>query len=134
MEVFKYEYFLLLSWFDKVNVDDKKHKSIVVQIGRYESLIINGWINIHMISRGNPCFHLVDTMRELKKFTSKKIEVTIGQNVFTSKKTECHKCLKKLAKIKNEITIISFCAAEGTPQILLLAAPVWLSTNGFQIS
>ena len=96
----------------------------MVQIGRYEALIINGWINIHMISRGNPCFHLADTMRELKKFTSKKIEVTIGQNVFESKKTECHGCLKKLAKIKNEITIISFCAAEGTPQILLLAAPV----------
>ena len=95
----------------------------MVQIGRYEALIINGWINIHMIFRGNCCFHLADTMHKLKRVTSKKIEVTIRQNVFESKKTECHGCLKKLAKIKNEITIISFCADEGTPQNLLLATP-----------
>ena len=92
MEVFKYEYFLLLSWFDKVNVNDKKHKSIVVQIGRYKYLTFNGWMNIHMIFRANPCFHLADSMCKLQKFTSNEIEVMIGQNVFRSKKTECHQC------------------------------------------
>ena len=76
-----------------------------------------------MISRGNPCFHLADTMRELKKFTSKKIEVTIGQNVFESKKIECHGCLKKPASIQNGIMIIDFSAAEGSRKTLLLANP-----------
>ena len=95
----------------------------MVQIGRYEALIINGWINIHMISRGNPCFHLADTLRELQKFTSKKIEVTIRQNVFESKKTECHGCFKKPASIQNGITIISFCTDGGSRKTLLLANP-----------
>ena len=95
----------------------------MVQIGRYEALIINGWMNIHMISRDNPCFHLADKMRELKKFTSKKIEVAIRQNVFESKKTECHEFLKKPAKIKNEITLISFSASVGRRQTFLLTNP-----------
>ena len=95
----------------------------MVQIGRYEALIINGWINIHMIFRGNCCFHLADTMHKLKRVTSKKIEVTIRQNVFESKKTECHGCLKKPAKIKNGIIIISFSAAEGSRKTFLLATP-----------
>ena len=106
----------------------------MVQIGRYKGLIIYGWMNIHMIFRGNRCFHLADSMCKLQKFTGKKIEVTVRQNVFESKKTECHGCLKKPAKIQNGITIISFSASVGTRQTLLLATPVWLSTNGFQIS
>ena len=76
-----------------------------------------------MISRGNPCFHLADTMHKLKRVTSKKIEVTIRQNLFESKKTECHEFLKKPAKIKNGIIIISFSAAEGSRKTLLLANP-----------
>ena len=86
-----------------------------MQIGRYESLIINGWMNIHMIFRGNPCFHLADTMCELQKFTGKKIEVTIRQNVFESKKTECHGCLKKPEKNKERNNNYKFLCCHRKP-------------------
>ena len=55
-----------------------------------KGLIINGWIimsnHVHLIARSQEGFHLADTMRDLKKFTSKKIEEAIRQNTFESRK------------------------------------------------
>ncbi len=51
---------------------------------------INGWVimsnHVHLIARSKPQFQLADTMRDLKKFTSKKIEEAIRQNAFESRK------------------------------------------------
>ena len=53
-------------------------------------MIINGWIimsnNVHLIAGSKPDYQLADTMRDLKKFTSKKIEEAIRQNAFESRK------------------------------------------------
>ena len=63
----------------------------------------------------------------------KKIEVTIRQNVFESKKTECHGCLKKPAKIQNEITLISFSTSVGSRQTFLLTnLPSRFQPTGFR--
>ena len=53
-------------------------------------MIINGWVitsnHLHLIARSREGFQLADTMRDLKKFTSKKIEEAIRQNTFESRK------------------------------------------------
>ena len=55
-----------------------------------KGLIINGWVimsnHVHLIARSQEGFQLADTMRDLKKFTSKKIEEAIRQNTFESRK------------------------------------------------
>ncbi|HEX8460878.1 MAG TPA: transposase [Segetibacter sp.] len=55
-----------------------------------KGLIINGWIimsnHVHLIARSKPDFQLADTMRDLKKFTSKKIEEAIRQNAYESRR------------------------------------------------
>ena len=41
---------------------------------------------VHLIARSQEGFQLADSMRDLKKFTSKKIEEAIRQNTFESRK------------------------------------------------
>jgi REP element-mobilizing transposase RayT len=63
-----------------------------------KGLIVNGWIimsnHVHLIARSAPYHQLADTMRDLKKFTSKKIEEAIRQITFESKGSGCCGCLK----------------------------------------
>ena len=51
---------------------------------------MNGWVimsnQVHLIARSREGFQLADTMRDLKKFTSKKMEEAIRQNTFESTK------------------------------------------------
>ena len=42
--------------------------------------------HVHLIARCREGFQLADTMRDLKKFTSKKIEEAIRQYTFESRK------------------------------------------------
>jgi REP element-mobilizing transposase RayT len=42
--------------------------------------------HVHLIARSKPDFQLADTMRDLKKFTSKKIEEAIRHNAFESRR------------------------------------------------
>ena len=42
--------------------------------------------HVHLIARSKPDCELADTLRDLKKFTSKRIEGAIRQNVFESRK------------------------------------------------
>ena len=55
-----------------------------------KGLIINGWVimsnHVHLIARSLEGFQLADIMRDLKKFTSEKIEEAIRQNTFESRK------------------------------------------------
>ena len=59
-----------------------------------KGLIINGLSGIaigignqvHLIARSKPDVQLADTMRDLNKFTSKKIEEAIRQNTFESRR------------------------------------------------
>jgi len=70
------------------------YKDIVVDSLKYcqqeKALIINRWIimsnQVHLIARSKPDYQLADTMRDLKKCISKKIEVATGQNGFESRR------------------------------------------------
>ena len=42
--------------------------------------------HVHLIARGKPDYQLMDTMRDLKKFTSKKIKEAIRQNGFEGRR------------------------------------------------
>lgn len=42
--------------------------------------------HVHLIARTKPDYQLADTMRDLKKFTSKKLEEAIRQNGFESRR------------------------------------------------
>ena len=55
-----------------------------------KGLIINGWVimsnHVNLIARCREGFQLPDTIRDLKKFTSKNVEEAIRQNRFESRK------------------------------------------------
>ena len=86
--------FAVVNWIDALSrpiykdilVDSLKHCQ------KEKGLIKNGWVimsnHVPLIARSKEGFQLADTMRDLKKFTSKKIEEAIRQNTFESRK-EC---------------------------------------------
>ena len=84
--------FAVVNWIDALS--RPLYKDIVVDRLKYcqqeKGLIINGWIimsnHFFLIARGKPDYQLVDTMCDLKKFTSKKIEEAIRQNGFESRR------------------------------------------------
>ncbi|MGI8637440.1 MAG: transposase [Segetibacter sp.] len=84
--------FAVINWIDALS--RPMYKEIIIESLKYcqqvKGLIINGWIimsnHVHLIARSKPDFQLADTMRDLKKFTSKKMEEAIRQNVFESRK------------------------------------------------
>ena len=98
--------FAVINWIDALSIP--MYKDIVINSLKHcqqeKGLIINGWIimsnHVHLIARCKPNFQLTDTMRDLNKFTSKKIEEAIRQNVFESRR-ECMLWMFKRAGEKN---------------------------------
>lgn len=90
-----YPYFItfaVVNWIDAIS--RPAYKDIIVESLKYcqqeKGLIINGWIimnnHVHLISRCKTSFVLPDVIRDLKKFTSRKIEEAIRQNTSESRK------------------------------------------------
>jgi REP element-mobilizing transposase RayT len=84
--------FAVVNWIDALS--RPAYKDIIVESLKYcqqeKGLIINGWIimnnHVHLISRCKDGFVLPDVIRDLKKFTSRKIEEAIRENTFESRK------------------------------------------------
>ena len=84
--------FAVINWIDALS--RPAYKDIIVDSLKYcqleKGLIINGWIimnnHVHLIGRCKTSFILPDVIRDLKKFTSRKIEKAIRENTFESRK------------------------------------------------
>src|SRR5215210_2716536 len=91
--------FAVINWIDALS--RPLYKDIIVESLKYcqqeKGLIINGWIimsnHVHLIARCSSDFQLAEVMRDLKKFTSKKIEEAIRQNAFESRREWMLGCL-----------------------------------------
>ena len=108
--------FAVINWIDALS--RPAYKDIIVESLKYcqqeKGLIINGWIimnnHVHLISRCKAGFALPDVIRDLKKFTSRKIEEAIRENTFESRKEwmlwiACPLELRDLKEPDNEIAI-----------------------------
>ena len=93
----QYPHFITFAVVNRIDALSRPlYKDLLVDSLKYcqseKGLIINGWIimnnYVHLIARSKLDFQLADTMRDLKKFTSKKIEEAIRTNTFESRK-EC---------------------------------------------
>ena len=84
--------FAVINWIDALS--RPAYKDILINSLKYcqqeKGFIINGWVimsnHVHLIARSKPDIELADTIRDLKKFTSKKIEEAIRQNIFESRR------------------------------------------------
>jgi REP element-mobilizing transposase RayT len=84
--------FAVINWIDALS--RPAYKEIIIDSLKHcqqeKGLVLNAWIimsnHVHLIARCQPDFQLADVMRDLKKFTSKKIEEAIRQNSFESRK------------------------------------------------
>ena len=84
--------FAVVNWIDALS--RPVYKDILVDSLKHckqkKGLIINGWVimsnHVHLITCSREGFQLADIMRDLKKFTSKKIEEGIRQNTLESRK------------------------------------------------
>ena len=81
-----------MNWIDALS--RPVYKDILVDSLKHcqqeKGLIMNGWVimsnHVHLIALSHKGFQLADTMRDLKKSTSKKTEEAIRQNTFESRK------------------------------------------------
>ena len=93
--------FAVVNWIDALSTP--VYKDILVDslkpCQQEKGLIIIGCVimsnHVYLIARSQEGFQLADTMRDLKKFTSKKIEEAIRQNTFESRKDWMLRLLKK---------------------------------------
>src|SRR5215210_1865958 len=84
--------FAVVNWIDALS--RPLYKDIIVESLKFrqreKGLVLNGWIimsnHVHLIAHSKAGFELQDTIRDLKKFTSKQIEQAIRTNTFESRK------------------------------------------------
>ena len=121
--------FAVINWIDALS--RPMYKDIVINSLKHcqqeKGLIINGWIimsnHVHLIARCKPNFQLTDTMRDLNKFTSKKIEEAIRQNVLKAKESGCFGCLKELVRKTAITNIFNFGNRITTPLNYMVTIP-----------